>query len=153
MVVILVTPRVYQAMARDGVFFAALATLHPRTRTPANAIVLQGSWAVVLLLSGTYGDLLDWVTFADWIFFGVTAAALFVYRRRAPTGAHFMAPFHPVSTLLFVLASLYVVLGAIISNPGSALRGTLVLAAGIPAFLWWDRKRRQGTDTPTPSAP
>ncbi len=138
-VVILVTPRVYQAMARDGVFFRSLATLHPRTRTPIAAIVLQGGWSIALVLSGSYGDLLDWVTFADWIFFGLTAATLIVYRRREATGTHFLAPFHPWSTGLFLLASAYVVLGAIVSNPMNALRGTLVLAAGVPAFLWWRR--------------
>jgi APA family basic amino acid/polyamine antiporter len=138
-VVILVTPRVYQAMAKDGVFFSALATLHPRTRTPVAAIVLQGAWSIALVLSGSYGDLLDWVTFADWIFFGATAATLLVYRRREASGAYFMAPFHPWSTAVFLLAAGYVVLGAIVSNPMNALRGTLVLAAGIPVYLWWRR--------------
>jgi len=139
--VILVTPRVYQAMARDGVFFRALATLHPRTRTPIAALVLQCGWSVALVLSGSYGDLLDWVTFADWIFFGLTAATLFVYRRRAPDGATFSAPGHPWSTGLFMLAAVYVVLGAIVSNPMNAIRGTLVLAAGVPVYLWWSRGR------------
>jgi APA family basic amino acid/polyamine antiporter len=143
-VVILVTPRVYQAMARDGVFFRSLATIHPRTRTPVAAIVLQGGWSMALVLSGSYGDLLDWVTFADWIFFGLTAATLVVYRRRQATGTYFLAPFHPWSTGLFLLASAYVVLGAIASNPMNALRGTLVLAAGVPAFLWWRRAAPRG---------
>lgn len=141
-VVIMVNPRVYQAMARDGVFFRRLATLHPRTRTPVNAIVLQSAWSVALVLTGSYGDLLDWVTFADWIFFGLAAATLLVYRRRQPSGAHYMAPFHPWSTALFLLAAGYVVLGAIVSNPMNALRGTLVLAAGVPVFLWWRRGGR-----------
>ncbi len=138
-VVILVTSRVYQAMARDGVFFRALAALHPRTQAPVNAILLQAAWAIGLLLTGGYGDLLDWVTFADWIFFGLCAATLLVYRKRQPTADHFLAPFHPWSTALFLLAAGYVVLGAIVSNPMNALRGTLVLAAGVPAFLWWRR--------------
>ncbi len=138
-VVILVTPRVYQAMARDGVFFRSLATLHPRTRTPVAAILLQGAWAVALLLTGSYGDLLDWVTFADWIFFGTTAATLLVYRRRSAPAGHFAAPLHPWSTIVFMLAAAYVVVGAVISNPGNALRGAAVLAAGVPAFLWWRR--------------
>lgn len=153
MLVILVTPRVYQAMARDGAFFAGLATLHPKTRTPVNAILLQGAWAVALVLSGTYGELLDWVTFADWIFFGATAATLIVYRRREPRGAYFKAPFHPWSTGLFMLAALYVVLGAIISNPTNALRGTLVLGAGIPVYAWWARARRKRSDTSGPVSP
>ena len=136
--VVLVTPRVYQAMARDGVFFRGLAALHPRTRTPVRAILLQGAWSIALVLSGGYGELLDWVTFADWIFFGLAAATLFVYRRREPA-TPFRAPGHPWTTGLFVLAAAYVVLGAVVSNPGNALRGALTLAAGIPAYAWWRR--------------
>lgn len=139
-VVILANSRVYQAMARDGVFFGALATLHPRTQAPVNAILLQSAWAVALLLTGGYGDLLDWVTFADWIFFGLCAATLLVYRRRQPTGDFYRAPFHPWSTGIFLLAAAYVVLGAIVSNPMNALRGTLVLAAGVPVYRWWRRR-------------
>lgn len=145
-VVILVTPRVYQAMARDGVFFRGLAALHPRTRTPVRAILLQGGWSIALVLSGGYGDLLDWVTFADWIFFGMTAATLLVYRRRDPE-ASYRAPGHPWTTVLFLLAAAYVVLGAVISNPMNALRGTLMLAAGVPAYRWW-RARDTVAHTP-----
>jgi len=143
-VVVLVTPRVYQAMASDGVFFRALATLHPRTRTPVAAIALQAAWAGTLVLSGGYGDLLDWVTFADWIFFGATAATLFVFRRREPA-ASAPAPFHPWSTAGFILAALAVVVGAVLSNPGNAWRGTLMLAAGVPVYAWW---RRAGAAPP-----
>ena len=141
--VILVSPRVYQAMARDGLFFARFATLHPRYRTPVGAIATQGGWAVVLLFSGSYGQLLDWVTFADWIFFAVTAATLVVYRRRAQgrISAQFRAPWYPASVLLFVLACVYVVAGSIVSNPGNALRGAMLLLAGVPLFHWWSRRR------------
>ena len=143
-VVVLVTPRVYQAMASDGVFFRALASLHPRTRTPVAAIALQAAWAGTLVLSGGYGDLLDWVTFADWIFFGATAATLFVFRRRE-RAASAPAPFHPWSTAGFILAALAVVVGAVLSNPGNAWRGTLMLAAGVPVYAWW---RRAGAAPP-----
>ena len=142
-VVILVTPRVYQAMARDGVFFRALARLHPRTRAPVAAIALQAVWSGALVLSGGYGDLLDWVTFADWIFFGATAATLFVFRRRTAT-ATALAPLHPWSTGAFILAAGYVVAGAVLSNPANALRGTLMLAAGVPAYAWWRRRAATG---------
>jgi APA family basic amino acid/polyamine antiporter len=137
--VILVTPRVYQAMARDGLFFARFAELHPRFRTPVAAIVVQGAWAIALLLSGSYGQLLDWVTFADWIFFGITAASLVVYRRRDRTATGYRAPLYPASVALFVAACLYVVAGAIVSNPPNALRGALMLALGWPAYLVWRR--------------
>jgi APA family basic amino acid/polyamine antiporter len=143
--VILVSPRVYQAMARDGLFFASFAKLHPRFRTPVTAIVFQALVATTLILTGSYGQLLDWVVFGDWIFFGTTALTLVVFRRRdaragvADTG--FRAPFYPLSVALFVLAALYVVFGSIASNPGNALRGVLLLVAGVPVFLYWQRKR------------
>jgi APA family basic amino acid/polyamine antiporter len=141
--VILVTPRVYQAMARDGLFFARFAELHPATRTPVAAIAAQAGWAIVLLASGSYGQLLDWVTFADWIFFGVTAATLIVYRRRdAGAPRRFRAPLYPWSVIAFVLACVYVVGGAVVSNPANALRGTVVLAAGVPVYLFWSRRLR-----------
>ena len=142
--VILVSPRVYQAMARDGLFFAGFAKLHPRFRTPVNAIVFQAVVAVTLILWGTYGQLLDWVVFADWIFFGTTALTLVVFRRRdakagvADTG--YRAPFYPVSVALFVLAAAYVVFGSIASNPRNALNGVLLLAAGVPVYLFWKRR-------------
>ena len=141
--VILVTPRVYQAMARDGLFFRRLAVLHPRFRTPVAAIVLQALWAIALLLSGTYGELLDYVTFADWIFFGATAATLIVYRRREIAGGarRFRAPLYPWSVGLFVLAAGYVIAGAIVSSPYNALRGTALLAIGVPAYAYWQRRK------------
>ncbi|MDF1503377.1 amino acid permease [Roseisolibacter sp. H3M3-2] len=146
--VILVSPRVYQAMARDGLFFAAFARLHPRFRTPVAAIVAQGAWASALLLVGSYGQLLDYVTFADWIFFGLAAAALVVIRRRdAASGADaggYRAPFYPWSVVAFCAASAYVVAGSVLSDPGNALRGALLLALGVPAFLYW---RRRGVRT------
>jgi APA family basic amino acid/polyamine antiporter len=141
--VILVTPRVYQAMARDGLFFARFAELHPRFRTPVAAILVQGAWAIALLLSGSYGQLLDWVTFADWIFFGITAASLVIYRRRDQGATtRYRAPLYPVSVLLFVAACLYVVAGAIVSNPANAVRGALMLALGWPAYWLWRRAGR-----------
>jgi APA family basic amino acid/polyamine antiporter len=141
--VILVTPRVYQAMARDGLFFSGLATLHPRYRTPVRALLLQATVAAVLLATRKYGQLLDWVVFADWIFFGATALTLIVIRRRdAESGVPehgYRAPFYPLSVWLFVIASVYVVFGSVTSNPRNALNGVLLLAAGIPVCMYWRR--------------
>lgn len=139
--VILVSPRVYQAMAADGVFPGALARLHPWTRTPVNALILQGAWALTLLFMGTYGELLDWVVFADWITFGAVALTLVRYRRSAEPGDQgFQDPLYPWSVVLFVAAALYVVAGSVTSNPGNALKGTLMIAAGIPVYLFWRRR-------------
>jgi len=161
--VILVTPRVFQAMAADGVFVEPLARLHPRYRTPAGAIAFMGAWSIVLALSGTYAQLLDYVVFGDWIFFGLTVATLFIYRRphppspSPPFGPHplspsphggegertgeigFRVPGYPWTPALFVLAAAYVVVSSIVANPKNALIGTGLLALGVPVY-WWARR-------------
>jgi len=149
--VILVTPRVLQAMAADGLFFQKLAVLHPRYHTPTFAIVALAVCAIILTLSGTFGQLVDYVTFGDWIFFGLTAAGLFVYRSReqgagsrttspapgSPLPAPFRVPGYPITPALFVLAAAFVVYSAIASNPRNAAIGAGLIALGIPVFLYW----------------
>ncbi len=148
--VILVTPRVFQAMAADGVFFPQLAGLHPVHRTPAAAIAVQAAWASVLALSGSFSQLVDYVSFADWIFFGLTVAGLFIYRARdgaqvaAPPPGAFRAPGYPWTPLLFVAAAAFVVVSSIVANPGNALVGAGLLALGVPAYLYWSRALRAG---------
>jgi APA family basic amino acid/polyamine antiporter len=154
---ILAPTRVYYAMAADGLFFPALATLHPTYRTPGLAILLQTAWSCILALSGTYGQLLNYVVFADWIFFGLTVSTVFVFRRAYPLGGRpegsFRAPGHPVLPVLFVLTAAAVVLSVVGNDPASALRGAVLLAAGIPVFYWFNRARRRDASTeadPTP---
>jgi APA family basic amino acid/polyamine antiporter len=140
--VILVTPRVLQAMAADGVFFKRLAVLHPVYHTPAAAIVGLTVCAFVLTLSGTFGQLVDYVTFGDWIFFGLTVASLFVYRARdVGVRSGFSVPGYPWTPALFILAAAYVVYSAIVSNPRNAAIGAGLIALGIPAYLSWKRSR------------
>jgi APA family basic amino acid/polyamine antiporter len=141
--VILVSPRVYQAMAADGAFVPALARLHPRWRTPSLALIVQAVWACALALSGTYGQLLDYVVFGDWIFFGLCAVALIVYRRRSGPPDRFGVPLWPLTPLLFIAAACYVVVSSVLSNPGNALLGAGLLLLGVPVFLL-GRKRRGG---------
>lgn len=139
--VILVTPRVLQAMAADGVFLKRLADLHPTYRTPTVAIVFMGAWSIVLALSGTYAQLLDYVVFGDWIFFGLTVASLFIYRARdAAPRAGFRVPAYPWTPALFVLAATYVVASSIVANPKNALIGTGLLVLGVPTY-WLGRRR------------
>src|SRR3989454_4318908 len=146
--VILVTPRVLQAMAADGVFFPRLAELHPVHRTPAAAILVQAGWAVLLTLSGTFGPLVGYVAVGDWIFFGLTVAGLFLYRARGQTGGYpapagaFRAPGYPWTPGLFVLAAAYVVLSAIASNPKNAAIGGGLILLGVPFYYYWRAGRR-----------
>jgi len=146
--VVLVTPRVFQAMAADGVFFGRMARLHPTYRTPGAAIVLMGVWAIALTLTKTYGPLTDYVVFGDWIFFGSSVATLFIYRRRdrAAGGGpalKFRTPGYPGVPALFVLAAVYVVASSVAQNPMNAAIGTGLLLAGIPAYYFWRAKRGQ----------
>ena len=143
--VVLVTPRVFQAMAADGVFFRRIADLHPTYRTPTAAIVLMGAWAIALTLTKTYGPLTDYVVFGDWIFFGSSVATLFVYRaRERATGIRaplrFRTPGYPIVPALFVLSAIYVVVSSVGANPRNAAVGTLLIGAGIPVFFYWRRR-------------
>ena len=147
---ILAPTRVYYAMAADGSFFPALAQLHPRFRTPGVAIAVQTAWSCILTLSGTYGQLLNYVVFADWIFFGLTVSTVVVFRRTFPLarrGPGFLAPGHPILPVLFVLTAAAIVLSVILADPRSASRGALLIAAGVPIFYLFRRtaRRRQSS--------
>jgi APA family basic amino acid/polyamine antiporter len=136
----LTAPRVYFAMAEDRVFFRQLATVSESTRVPVIAIVVQGFASAVIALSGTYGQILSYVVSVDFIFFGLTGAALFVFRRRFDTThAGFSAPGHPLTTGLFVVACFAVVVATVLNNPVNSLVGYAILLAGVPAFLYWRR--------------
>lgn len=138
-VVVMVTPRVFYAMARDGVFLQALAEIHPRFHTPAKAIVLQGAWAILLVLAGSIGALVNGVVFADWIFFGLGAASLFVFRKRAAGEASFRTPGYPVVPAFFVLAAIVAVGSAVTTYPRESLLGTAMLIVGV--LFYFARKR------------
>jgi len=139
-----------QAMAADGLFFRFAARLHPRYHTPTGGILLQAVWAIVLVLSGTYGQLLDYVVFADWIFFGLIVCTVFAYRRRdvgAPPMTTYRTPGYPLLPALFVVSAAFVVVSVILSNPRNAILGVVLMGIGVPAFLFWRRSSSPGTLT------
>ncbi|HLY98257.1 MAG TPA: amino acid permease [Candidatus Angelobacter sp.] len=139
---VLTAPRVYFAMAEDRTFFRQLAWVHPRTRVPVVAIVLQSVWTFVILLSGRYEQILNYVTSMDWIFFGLSASCLFLLRRRNAEHAAIKMPGHPVTTALFCLACAGVVANTIYRYPGNTLAGVAILAAGVPVYFFWKRTSR-----------
>ncbi|HEX6576141.1 MAG TPA: amino acid permease [Gemmatimonadaceae bacterium] len=144
---VLSAPRMLQAMAADGLFFRFASRLHPRYRTPSGGIVIQAVWAIVLVLSGTYGQLLDYVVFADWIFFGLIVCTVFVYRRRDRTAnstVPYRTPGYPLLPALFVLSAVFVVISVVWSNPRNAMLGVFLMAIGVPAFMFWRRQGRNG---------
>jgi APA family basic amino acid/polyamine antiporter len=140
-VVVMVTPRVFYALARDGVFLQSLAQLDRRFQTPARAIILQGAWAILLVLVGSIGALVNGVVFADWIFFGLGAASLFVFRRRASgDAAAYRVPGYPLVPAFFVIAAVIAVVSAFASYPIESLIGVGALAAGTVLFVWKSRQ-------------
>ena len=139
----LTAPRVYYAMAEDKLFFRAVGRLHPTTRVPVLAIVLQGVAAIAIALSGTYEEILNYVVSVDFIFFGLTGMALIVFRRRGLPPAGFRTPLHPVTTIVFVAACWLVVIGTFAKSPANSAVGLLILGAGVPAWWFWARQNNK----------
>jgi basic amino acid/polyamine antiporter, APA family len=136
-------PRVYFAMARDGVFFPAAAKVHPKYKTPATSILAQGALAIVLILTGSLDSLGNYVGFSITLFLGVAVAAVFVLRAREPDAPRpFKAIGYPVTPAIFVVVSLAIVLNAYYSAPRVTLLGTLIILAGIPLYLFFTRRER-----------
>jgi basic amino acid/polyamine antiporter, APA family len=142
---ILTAPRVYFAMADDGLIFRGLAWVHPRTRVPVLAIVVQSVWTIIIALSGRYEQILNYVVGTDFIFFGLSASCVFVFRHRDRLrGQHwtgYRVPWHPVTTFGFVAVAWLVVANAMYRYPHDCLIGTLILLSGIPAYFIWGRRR------------
>ena len=140
----LTAPRVYFAMAQDGLFFKQVAQVHPRTRAPIVAIILQGVFAIVIAFWGRYEQILNYVVSMDFIFFGLTACCIFVFRRKESLKQGLTrTPGHPFTTLLFIAACWLVVINTIIRYPSNTLIGMAILLAGVPAYFFWSR-RSQG---------
>jgi basic amino acid/polyamine antiporter, APA family len=144
---ILTAPRVYFAMAEDGLFFRTVARLDPRTHVPVAAIVLQTVWTIVIVLSGRYEQILNYVVSMDFLFFGLTASTLFVFRRRPKTGqtqpsTRYCTPGHPVTTIIFVTICFWIVANTIYRYPQNSLIGMGLLLAGIPVYMFWSRRAK-----------
>jgi APA family basic amino acid/polyamine antiporter len=139
-------PRVYYAMAQDGLFFRRLARLSPRFRAPTAAILLQGVVAALFALTRAYDRLLGYVVFADWIFFSLAGIALLVLRRKLPQAPRpYPTPGYPWVPLLFTLAGAGIVVNLFFTGLADALAGTAVIALGVPVYFLWravGRKRQ-----------
>jgi APA family basic amino acid/polyamine antiporter len=145
--------RIYYAMARDGVFFARLSEVSPRFGTPAIAIIAGSAWAMVMAATGSFDQLLTYVVFAAWIFYGLGALSIFVYRRKlADVPRPFRVPGYPVTPLLFVASAAALVLNTIASQPTRAAIGLAVVLSGVPAYYWWRRSTRTPGTSHTPGS-
>jgi APA family basic amino acid/polyamine antiporter len=150
--IMLSSPRMYYAMARDGVFFQRLAAVSPRFGTPAVAISATALWSAVLAATGTFEQLLTYVVFTGWIFYGLGALSVFVYRRRQPElHRPFRVPGYPVTPLLFVASAALLVVNTLVAQPGRAAAGVLAVLAGTPAFFIWRARSRRPIASIPPS--
>ncbi len=140
---ILTSARIYFAQARDGLFFKSVGDIHPRFETPNIAIAVQGVWAAVLAISGSYERLFSYVIFTAWIFYGLTVMGVMVLRRKAPD---LPRPYkmwgYPVTPLAFAGVAFGFVINTIVASPGSSLIGLAIVATGIPVYFFWHRKRQ-----------
>jgi len=138
--IVLAGPRVYLAMARDGLLFKSLGAVHPRHLTPHRAIWLQAAWAGVLVATGTFRDLVSRVIYTEWIFFGILALGLIRLRRRAGLARDYSVPGYPLVPLGFAAVAFGVALYEVSAAPSRTLSGLLIVLVGLPVYFIWNRK-------------
>jgi APA family basic amino acid/polyamine antiporter len=141
---ILAGPRVFFAMARDGVFFKSLAAVHPRYETPSNAIWTLSLWSALLTLTGGYEHLITMATFASWTFFTMAIASIIVLRRKHPEWPRpYRLVGYPFTAIVFVVVAGFFVVNTLLEAPRSSIFGLAIVLAGVPAYLWWKWRRRK----------
>jgi APA family basic amino acid/polyamine antiporter len=137
------SPRVYFAMAKDGLFFPQIAAVHPKFLTPHVSIIAIGLWSIVLSLSGTFEQLFTYVVFGQWIFFGLTVAAVIILRLKRPD---LPRPYktwgYPVTPVVFILAALYIAASALINQFWNAMAGLGIIVLGLPFYFIWKRRAK-----------
>jgi basic amino acid/polyamine antiporter, APA family len=148
---VLTAPRVYYAMALDGLFFKRLADVHPRFGTPATAIIAGSLWAAVLAVAGTFTQLLTFVVFSGWIFYALAAASLFVYRKRQPNAVRsYSVPGYPFTPLLFIIVAAVLVINTLIDqmtkNPLRTTYALGIILLGLPAYFIWRVRSKVGIE-------
>jgi APA family basic amino acid/polyamine antiporter len=143
--IMLNAPRVYYAMARNGLFFRTLAEVHPKFGTPAFAIAAAGAWSILLAASGTFEQLLTYVVFIGWIFYALAAASIFIYRKREPHAERpYKVPLYPLTPIIFIAAATALVVNTVATQPTRAAIGLGIVFLGAPAYAFWRRKLNPG---------
>ena len=149
-VVIMLGPRIYYAMAQDGIFFRSLARVHPTFNTPSNAIVLQALWACMLILTGTFDALFTYVSVIISLFSALTVGAVIVLRFKRP---ELKRPYklwgYPLVPIFFIVVNLWIASGSLISKPWESLGGVLIVSIGIPAYVIWQSRLKKSQIAPS----
>jgi len=141
---VLTGPRVYYAMAKDGLFFRRMAEVHPKFRTPHVSLLIVGAWSIALSLgpSGKFEELLKFAVFGAWIFLGLAVLGVFILRKKRPD---LPRPYktwgYPVTPAVFILAALFVLVNTLVKSFWNSFASLALIALGIPAYLYWNKKR------------
>ena len=139
--IILVGPRVYYSMARDGLLFRTLGAVHPVFGTPHRAIALQAIWSSVLAFTNTYGALFSRVVYTEWLFFALMAAGLMRLRARPAYAPAYRVPGYPIVPIVFIVASVVIAVMQMLASPRESLVGLAIVIAGLPVYGVWSRPR------------
>lgn len=139
---ILTASRVPYAMARDGLFFRSVARVSERTHVPIHALVVQGIWISVLVLSGSFDTLTDYVIFAAWIFYSFNTASVFIFRKKLPdTPRAYKTFLYPVAPVIFIVVAVWLIVSTIITAPLRSFIGLAFIALGIPLYSYWKNRK------------
>ena len=147
---ILATARIPYAMARDRLFFQGLGKLSPRTHVPVRPLIVQGIWAAVLVLAGSYDVLTDVAVFALTMFYALVAGSVFIFRRRMPDAPRpYRTIGYPVVPILFLVVTTWLILTTIWNAPFQSSVGLALIMLGVPVYLYWERHNRRNPGAPT----
>ncbi|MBN1223445.1 MAG: amino acid permease [Candidatus Aminicenantes bacterium] len=142
--VLLTSPRVYYAMAKDGLFFKKISSVHIKFLTPHVSILAMGAWSIVLSVSGTFEQLFTYVIFGEWIFFGLTVAAVIILRKKRPDLPRpYKTLGYPVTPIIFILLAFLISVNTLINEFYNALAGLVIILLGLPAYFYWSRKAKK----------
>jgi|TARA_Y100000310_G_scaffold120953_2_gene119712 APA family basic amino acid/polyamine antiporter len=137
---VLTSARINYAMAKDGLFFKQAGTIHSTFQSPTNALIIQCIWACILTFSGTFNQLITYIIFASWIFYGMSAGAVIVLRKKRPDlNRPYKTPFYPWIPAIFILFSIFLTINTILEAPRDAAIGTVLILAGLPLYNYWKK--------------
>jgi APA family basic amino acid/polyamine antiporter len=137
---VLTSARINYAMAKDGLFFKQAGTIHSTFQSPTNALIIQCVWACILTFTGTFNQLITYIIFASWIFYGMSAGAVIVLRKKRPDlDRPYKTPFYPWIPAIFILFSIFLTINTILEAPRDAAIGTAIILAGLPLYFYWKK--------------
>jgi APA family basic amino acid/polyamine antiporter len=137
---VLTSARIIYAMAKDNLFFKKTKQIHPKLKSPANALIIQCIWAIILTFSGSFNQLITYIIFASWIFYGMSAGAVIILRKKKPDmDRPYKTPFYPWVPIIFILFAIFLTINTIIEAPRDAAIGTGIILAGLPLYYYWKK--------------